>query len=122
MDDIIALEKYIDLTTGAKASYWKPTGLVYVETEPYMRVYLAGYLDRAANDSGKTPAALVQIDLTEEQTDTVRATKQFPTKPMLLNFVSANPLFKDAARIIGPVDPVPPTVKKGKTFKGPDAA
>lgn len=115
MDDLIALEKSIDLTTGVTAAYWRISGLVYVEQEPRARVYLAGYLTRQAYDDGKTPAALVQLDLPEDQTDVVRATKQFPTKAMLLNFVSANPVFVGAVRIMGDCDPVV-TSPKSPTF------
>lgn len=113
MDDTIALIQFIDLTTGVQASYWKPVGLVFVETEPALRVYLAGYADQKANDSGASPMALVQVDLPSDQTDIIRATKQFPSKAMLMNFVSANPLFKGATRVMGSTDPVVPDVKRG---------
>lgn len=111
--DTVALSQPIKLGDATQASYWRPAGVSFLDSEDVTHVYLSGYDDDKAFNKGADPVTLMLVDLPKEYTDAIRATGQFPTKSSLLEFVLGNPVFRGAQRVYGSSDPIMPPEKRG---------
>lgn len=91
----IEINKAIELSNGATASYWEVSGIVW--TAQAAQIILSGWISKEAKLSGKfplEPQAVLTLSNEEKATIQEGLGDEFPTRKILQKFVSEHKDFK----------------------------